>query len=177
MFLYLKSLHIIFVVSWFAALFYLPRLFIYQVEAMDKDEPDRSILSTQLKLMAKRLWYIIGWPAGIITLIFGGSLLWYYVPNVPAWLIWKVLFVLGLYGYHLFLHRIFKDLQADIVKYSSMQLRFINEIATILLFAIVFLVVLKDMLNTVYAVLGLLGLIIALTVAIKKYQQSRKRKK
>ena len=69
-FLYLKALHIIFVVTWFAGLFYIVRLFIYQTEAAQKPEPAREILQTQYKLMSKRLWYIITWPSAILASIF-----------------------------------------------------------------------------------------------------------
>lgn len=79
---YIKSLHLIFVITWFAGLFYIPRLFIYQIEASEKPEPDRSILTTQLKLMAKRLWFIITWPSAILATIFAIILLL----MMPAWL-------------------------------------------------------------------------------------------
>ena len=72
---YIKALHIIFVVNWFAGLFYMPRLFIYTAEANDKMEPEKSILIAQFKIMQRKLWYIITWPAAIITLIFGVLLL------------------------------------------------------------------------------------------------------
>ena len=74
-YLYLKALHIIFVVTWFAGLFYIVRLFIYHTEALAKNEPERSILSDQLAIMTKKLWYIIAWPSAVITLIMGVSLL------------------------------------------------------------------------------------------------------
>ena len=74
--LYVKSLHFIFIVTWFAGLFYIVRLFIYQREAMDKPEPDRTILGDQLKLMANRLWFIITWPSAMITLILGGIMIY-----------------------------------------------------------------------------------------------------
>src|SRR5687767_3428764 len=62
-FTYLKAIHIVFIVSWFAALFYIVRLFIYATEAQNRDEPAREILTTQLILMQRKLWNIIGWPA------------------------------------------------------------------------------------------------------------------
>ena len=67
---YIKSLHLIFVITWFAGLFYIPRLFIYHIEASRKPSPEKEILSEQLKLMAKRLWYIITWPSAILATIF-----------------------------------------------------------------------------------------------------------
>src|ERR1043166_623958 len=68
---YVKAIHIIFIVTWFAALFYMVRLFIYNAEAQKKEEVERKILSGQFIIMQKRLWYIIGWPGMIGSLIFG----------------------------------------------------------------------------------------------------------
>ena len=65
-YLYIKSLHLIFVITWFAGLFYIPRLFIYQIEAHQKPEPEKGILYKQLGLMAKRLWFIITWPSMVL---------------------------------------------------------------------------------------------------------------
>mgnify|MGYP003414275209 FL=1 len=75
MYPYLKSLHIIFVVTWFAGMFYMPRLFIYNTEAEAKNEIEKNILHTQFRVMMKRLWYGITWPSAIITLALGLSLL------------------------------------------------------------------------------------------------------
>ena len=69
--LYIKSLHIIFIVTWFAGLFYLVRLFIYHTEAHQKQEPDRSILISHFKLAEKRLFFGITYPSMILTYIFG----------------------------------------------------------------------------------------------------------
>ena len=181
----LKSLHIIFVVAWFAGLFYIPRLFIYHTEALAKPEPDRSILSDQFKVMSQRLWYIITWPACIITMFLGFSLVFPIVTGLPVqqwihypiqtWLWIKLGLVAGLFAYQLWMHRIYKQLQQNQARYSSNQLRMINEIATLLLFAIVFMVVLKSALNMAYAMAGLLSLAIALMVGIKLYKRARQR--
>ena len=64
-YLYIKALHIIFVTTWFAGLFYIIRLYIYYKEAEDKEEPAKGILQKQFKLMSKRLWYIITWPSAV----------------------------------------------------------------------------------------------------------------
>src|ERR1035441_1745460 len=72
-FLYLKATHIVFVVTWFAGLFYIPRLFIYHTEAQEKPEPEKTILSNQFKIMTKRLWYGITWPSMVLTYILGFS--------------------------------------------------------------------------------------------------------
>ena len=92
--LYVLAFHIIFVVTWFAGLFYIVRLFIYHAEAEKKTEPERSILQKQYKLMEKRLWYGITWPSMLGTYILGGWLLYEsYGINMPAWLLLKLAFV------------------------------------------------------------------------------------
>src|SRR6056300_365311 len=111
-FLYIKALHIIFVVTWFAGLFYIVRLFIYQTEAENKLEPAKSILQTQYKLMSKRLWYIITWPSAILASIFAFWMLYqnpYYLSE--PWMLVKLAFVLALYFYQGFCHTIYKKLQ------------------------------------------------------------------
>ena len=70
-YLVVKSLHIISVVTWFAGLFYMPRLFVYFAEAETKSEVEKTILQNQFKIMQKRLWYGITWPSSIVVLIFG----------------------------------------------------------------------------------------------------------
>src|SRR5688572_15138536 len=127
-FLYLKAVHIIFIVAWFAGLFYMPRIFIYIVEAHGKPEPEKSVLLKQLKMMASRLWFAITWPSAIITLGVGTSL----IINQPEWLQQgfmhiKLTLVFLLYLYHFSLHVILRQLERDVVKYSSQQLRFWNE--------------------------------------------------
>ncbi len=173
-YLYIKALHIIFVVTWFAGLFYIVRLFIYQTEAAAKSEPARSILLDQYHLMAKRLWYGITWPSAIITLLMGLYLLHLYLPDIPLWLWLKIGFVLGLYIYHLLCHRIFLQLQRNITKYTSQQLRVWNEVATIFLFSIVFLVILKNAMSMVYGLAGLLVFSAILMAAIFIYKRNRK---
>lgn len=172
---YLKALHIIFVVTWFAGLFYTVRLFIYHTEAHAKDEPDRSILITQYKLMTKRLWYGITWPSAILTVIFGSSLLHYYVPVIPGWLWVKIGFVAGLLFYQVICHRIYRQLQNDIIKNSSQKLRIWNEIATLFLVSIVFLVILRNTLDMIWAIAGLIIFSGILFLAINIYKKLRKK--
>lgn len=176
-FLYVKSLHIIFVITWFAGLFYIVRLFIYQTEAEDKLQPAKEILQTQFKLMSKRLWYIITWPSSILA---GGFGFWMIYQNpyylLEPWMIVKLAFVLALYFYHGFCHHIFKKLQNDIIKYSAFRLRIFNEIATIILFAIVFLVTLKSAINWVWGVIGIILFGILMMLGIKLYKTIRKKK-
>jgi putative membrane protein len=173
---YLKALHIVFVVTWFAGLFYIVRLFIYQTEAIARPEEERRILSPQLNLMAKRLWLGITWPSAIVTLILGVWVLsyrWGYLelPFMHA----KLAFVFLLYLYHFKCHQIYKNLQQGRANLSSYQLRIWNEAATILLFAIVFLIVLKSLLNMLYGMLGLVILSALLMLGIWVYRRSRER--
>lgn len=175
MYLTIKALHIIFIVTWFAGLFYIVRLFVYFTEAQEMEEPRRSILQDQYRIMMKRLWFGITWPSAILTLIFGPWMA-FLLGSIPVWLWIKIAFVLGLYFYFFFLHRIYKDLQAGVVKRSSTQLRVWNEVATIFLVAIVFLVVLKSFLSMIWSMVGLIIFTAALMVAIKVYKRIREKK-
>ena len=174
---YIKALHIIFVVTWFAGLFYIVRLFIYQTEALQKPEAERNILKPQLDLMASRLWHIITWPSAVLTLIFGTWVLsyrWGYMEL--GFMHAKLGFVFLLYCYHGFCHVLFKELQAGKARWSSTQLRIWNEASTILLFAIVFLIVLKSTLSMVWGLAGLIGLAVSLMLGIRVYKKYRTKK-
>ncbi len=175
MYLYIKALHIIFIVTWFAGLFYMPRLLIYNTEANEKPAPVSAALHETFIVMIKRLWWGITWPSAILTLIFGSST-WYLMGNLPSWLMVKLCFVVGLYIYHFTLHIIIQQQVKGIYKYSSQQLRIWNEVATIFLVAIVMLAVVKQALSFVWALVGLLAFIIVLMSAIKIYKMIRSRK-
>ena len=175
-FLNVKALHIIFVITWFSGLFYIARLFIYHVEAENKTSPEKEILQKQYKLMSKRLWYIITWPSSILASIFA---FWMLFQN-PAylkmpWMHVKLTFVLALYIYQIICHKIFIQLQNDIVKYSSFKLRIWNEVATIILFSIVFLVVLKNTINWIWGVIGIVLFSLLLMFGVKLYKRIRKK--
>src|ERR1051325_5086802 len=107
MYPYLKALHIIFIVTWFAGMFYIVRLFIYNTEAAEKAEPEKSILQKQFSVMIKRLWFGITWPSAVLTLILGPWVMftggWNKALGAESgkWLLVKLCFVLLLYGYHL----------------------------------------------------------------------------
>lgn len=173
MYLYVKALHIIFIVTWFSGLFYIVRLFVYNREAMDKPEPEKSILSKQYAIMIKRLWYGITWPSAILTLVFG-LWIWHLYGSLPIWLAIKLFFVAGLFLYHLSLHAIFSQQQRGIFKYSSQQLRIWNEVATIFLVAIVMLVVVKQNMSWLWGIVGLLLFVVLLMTAIKIYKAIRR---
>jgi putative membrane protein len=174
----LKSLHIIFVITWFAGLFYIIRLFVYHVEAMEKPEPEKTILSNQYKIMENRLWYIITVPSAVLTFIIAFWLLlftesgkvWLQMP----WMHIKLFFVFLLYVYMYFCHHFYKQLQNNTCAKKSMFFRIWNEIATLILLSIVFLVVMKNAINWLYALLGMILVVIILMIAIKWYKKIRK---
>lgn len=178
-FLYIKALHIIFVVCWFAALFYIVRLFIYTAEAQKKDDVARLILTEQLTLMQKKLWYIIGWPAMIGTYIFGGWMLLlnanYYLSQ--PWMLLKLLAVALLTIYHVHCQRILKQQSKGVFTSSSFKLRLLNELATVFLVAIVFLVVVKSTSSLLVGILGLFGFAGVLMLAVLIYKKNRKNDK
>ncbi|WP_421875898.1 CopD family protein [Marinoscillum sp.] len=175
-YLNVKALHIIFVVTWFAGLFYIVRLFIYQTEALEKEEPERSILSAQLGIMSKRLWYAITWPSAVLTMIFGPWLLviqssWLKMPFMHI----KLTFVLLLMVYHIICHWLFKKLQKGETKWTSNQLRMWNEVATLILVAVVFLIVLKNSLSWIWGTIGIFAFAIILMLSIKIYKRLREK--
>jgi len=181
MYQYLKALHIIFMVTWFAGLFYMPRFFIYNTELASRPELEQKILRTQFEIMMKRLWYGITWPSAVLTLIFGPVLMFVGGWNQTLlglqgrWLLIKLIFVIFLYLYFFTLHRIYREQLRGIFKYSSQQLRIWNEVATIFLVAITMLAVVKDSLSFVWGVIGLIGLTIILMSAVKIYKIRRER--
>ena len=137
--LIVKSLHIIFMVSWFAALFYLPRLFVYHAMAEDKISLDRFVV------MENKLFRAIGTPAMILTIIFG---FWtvYLTNNIYYSQLWfqiKLALVGLLVAYHFMCFHFMKQLENQSCKYNHVFFRFFNEAPVILLITVVFLVVLK----------------------------------
>lgn len=172
MYLYLKALHIIFIVTWFAGLFYMPRLFIYSTEAQDKAASEKTILTAQFAVMMRRLWLGITWPSAIITAI-AGPLVWAQLNSTPRWLAVKLVFVGLLYLYHFSLHKIYRQQQAGVFRYNSQQLRMWNEVATIFLVAIVFLATVKSSISALWGIVGLVALIALLLAGIKIYKYIR----
>ncbi len=176
-YLYIKALHIIFVVTWFAGLFYIPRLFIYYIEAQNKPKIERDILSPQLLLMTKRLWYIITWPSAILTLIFG---VWLLILNpsllAVGWMHIKLLFIVILWLYHLKNHQLYLKIKQNKLTWSSSKMRIWNEVATVVLFAVVFLAVLKTRIGWIFGVFGLIALGVLLMIGIKAYKKYRLKK-
>ena len=176
MYSYILAIHIIFVVCWMAGLFYMVRLFIYHTEAQEKSEPARTILSEQFEIMERKLWWIIATPSMYLVLAAGITMLCL----VPAWLQmpWmhiKLTFVVGLIAYHFICQHKMNQMRKGIYKWTSTQLRLWNELATLILFAIVFLVVLKNSLNWIFGVVGIIAFSIMLMMAVKIYKRFREK--
>ncbi len=173
-YLYLKAIHIIFVVCWMAGLFYAVRLFIYHIEAQQKSEEEKKILFPQFELMESRLWYIITVPAMVLTVLAGIGM---FCMN-PAllkmpWMHVKITFVIILLVYHFVCQRIMNQLKRAEFKWTSTQLRIWNEVATCLLVAIVFVVILKNALNWVYGLIGFFSFVAVIMIAVKIYKYYR----
>jgi len=134
--LWLKALHIIFMVTWFAGLFYLPRLFVYH--AMTTDTPG----SERYKVMERKLYYGIMTPGGVLTLVFG-IWLWLGYGYSGGWLTVKVALTAALVAYHVWCGRLMLDFKHDRNRKSHVWLRWFNEVPTLILIAAVILVVVK----------------------------------
>lgn len=177
MYLYAKAIHIIFVICWMAGLFYIVRLFIYHTEAKSKAKIAYDILHEEYQRNERLLWWVITTPAMYLTIIAGAIMLYMN----PAWLQqpWmhvKLMLVLGLIIYHFVCQRILFRLADESSGWTSIQLRLWNELATVLLFAIVFVVVLKSAVNWIYGVIGLVLFAVILMMAVKLYKRIRERK-
>lgn len=177
LYLYLKAIHIVFVVSWMAGLFYIVRLFIYHTEANSRPSIEQKILFPQYLLMQGRLWNIITTPAMIIATLAAIGMLWLNPFLLQAeWFLLKLFFVLLLLGYHFICQYLLQNLKKGVFKLSSTQLRLWNEVATILLVAIVFTVILKNTLDWLWGVLGLIGLGVIIMLAVQLYKKQREKK-
>jgi len=173
-----KTVHFIGLISWFAGLFYLPRLFIYHVEALEKPEPTASILAAQFALMEKRLYNIIMTPAMVLTYIGGLTMIFYYgwgwfVSNI--WMHWKLGFVFLLSIYHFYSMGIISKLASRQIPMSSTKLRYYNEIATVILLSIVLLAVFKSRLDFIYAITAVFVFVLLLVLGIRLYKILRKK--
>ena len=170
-----KALHIIAFTCWFAGLFYVVRLFIYNTEAREK--PDNELLIAQLSLMQTRLWRGITNPAMVLTLVFGLWLAHLYAQlygGMSTWLIVKLILVGLLVGYHHVLGRIHRKILEGTSSWSSKSLRILNEGATLFLVAIDFVAVLKNGLTLKLAG-SILGVFLRLLVGgFLLYQKVRK---
>lgn len=176
---HVKAIHIIFVTSWFAGLFYLPRLFVYHTEANEKPELERAILQKEYIRMQKVLFNAIMIPAMWLTLISGATMVywvWWDSFASHGWLHLKLAFVVGLVVYHFVCRKLILELSTGKFRFSGFQLRLFNEIATIFLFAIVFLVVLKNSVDWIWGIVGLLTFAIVIMSAVRIVKTIREKK-
>lgn len=175
---YIVAIHIIFIVTWFAGLFYIVRLLIYHTEALQKPEPDRSILSAQFIIMEKRLMNIITTPSMLLVIATGIILLTLNKDFLSeGWMHLKLFFVCCTIVYHFVCLRQMKKLSGGTSSWSSQQLRMFNELATIFLVGIVFLIELKNLFDMLYGILGLVVISILMMIAIRIYKRRRENKK
>lgn len=148
-YLIIKALHIIFMVSYFAGIFYLVRIFVYYKDTDEFESPKKEILREQYVFMARRLWNIITVPAGVLMLLFGLIMLFMNPTLLQMnWFQLKLLFLLGLGAYHYWCWKKvleIKTLQNRELKTANLKLRQANEIATFILFLVVFTVILKSL--------------------------------
>jgi putative membrane protein len=135
--LWVKALHIVFMVTWFAGLFYLPRLFVYHAQAEDRPSIER------FKLMERKLFWGIMTPGGVLTILFGVWLWLGWFTPATGWLHAKIALVALLAGYHLWCWRLMRDFAAERNRRGHVWFRWFNEFPTLVLFATVLLVVFK----------------------------------
>jgi putative membrane protein len=135
--LWVKSLHIVFMVTWFAGLFYLPRLFVYHAMAEDRPSLER------FQVMERKLFWGIMTPGAILTIVFGVWLWLGWFRGSSSWLHAKIALVAILAGYHLWCWRLMRDLAAGRNRRSHVWFRWFNEFPVLVLLATVFLVVFK----------------------------------
>jgi putative membrane protein len=173
-YLYIKALHLIFVITYFAGLFYMPRLMVYMVEAAERPQSEADIIIPQLQLMMRRLWQIITVPSAILGLIFGLWMLWINPFLLgKSWMLVKLVFVGLLILYHLQTHRFYKAFLQRNCQRSASFFRIWNEGATLILFAVIFLAILKDSIHWIFGLLVLFGLTFLLMLGIRVYKLYR----
>ena len=136
MFLWIKAIHIISVIAWMAGLLYLPRLFVYH-----SDKEIEQNTSNTFKVMERKLYRFIMNPS--VALVWITGLILFYYSGIETWLLVKIALVILMTFFHIFLGQRLRDFSADANKYPSRFFRIINEVPTIIMIIIVFLVVLQ----------------------------------
>ena len=176
----LKAFHIIFMVSYFAGIFYLVRLFVYYKDTDEFEAGKKEILREQYVFMARRLWNIITVPAGVIMLVTGLSLIYlnFGLMKTP-WFHLKLTFLIGLAFYHYWCWKKvlqMKNLKGDILPIKNIKLRQANEIATFILFLVVFTVILKSWVLEYWwqLITGFFVLVVAIMLTVKLVNKARK---
>jgi putative membrane protein len=134
--LWVKALHVIFMVTWFAGLFYLPRLFVYHAQATDPISIER------FKIMERKLYFGIMTPGAVLTVLLG-SWLWLGYGIAGGWLHAKLALVAVLIAYHVYCGKLLGDFKRDRNRHGHMWYRWFNELPVLILFGVVILVVVK----------------------------------
>lgn len=174
-YLWFKSFHIVAFVSWFAGLFYLPRLFVYHTEANEQPEIARDILKKQYSIMEKRLMNIITTPAMVLTLLMAAGML-YLSPELlkQTWLHVKIGLVAILLAYHFYCRRIIKQLEAGETPLNAQQFRWFNEFPTFFLVVIVMLAIFKNDIPRDATGYVVVAMAIAFAASIQLYARKRR---
>jgi putative membrane protein len=134
--LWVKALHVIFMVTWFAGLFYLPRLFVYHAQAAD------AISIERFKIMERKLYFGIMTPGAILTVLFG-AWLWLGYGITGGWLHAKLALVVVLVAYHVYCGKLLRDFKRDRNRHGHVWYRWFNELPVLILIGVVILVVVK----------------------------------
>ena len=171
-YLSIKAVHIIFVICWFAGLFYLGRLFIYFKEAELRNGSEKTILQKQYLIMAKRLMNIIIWPSVLLTSIFGWYMIFLNFNLLDnTWMQVKLLMVFFLILYVIFCQIVLNQMSSGKILVSENKLRLWNEIPTLFLVSIIFLAILKTQISWIYAIASLILFSFLLIILIKLYRK------
>ncbi len=176
-YLWFKSFHIVGFVAWFAGLFYLPRLFVYHIEAAERPEPASTVLKEEYSRLEKRLYKLIMMPAMLFTIAMAIGIIW-TEPELlrQTWLHVKIGLVLLLVGFHFYCGRLIDQLEKGTCSSSSLQMRRINEIPTILLCVVVLLAIFKSSLPTNILVWGTAIAVLIFAAIIQLYARKRSQK-
>ena len=176
----IKAIHIIFMVSYFAGIFYLVRLFVYYKDTDEFEENKKQVLREQYLFMARRLWNIITVPAGVIMLVSGLVLIYlnFGLMKTP-WFHLKLTFLVGLALYHYWCWKKvlqLKKLNRNVLPIANIKLRQANEIATFILFLIVFTVILKSMVISFWwqLIVGFIILVLLIMTTVKLVNKKKK---
>lgn len=176
-YLWFKSFHIIGFVAWFAGLFYLPRLFIYHIEASERQEPIRTALKQEYSRIEKLLYNLIMMPAMLFTIAMAIGII-YTEPDVlkQTWLHIKLFFVALLVAFHFYCGWLIRQLEMETCSINSLQMRRLNEVPTILLGLVVLLAIFKNNLPTSITAWGTGIAVLAFAIIIQLYARRRRPK-
>lgn len=163
-------------VTWFAGLFYIVRLFVNHTEALKKQDPEKTILVNQFKKMERPLWIGITYPSMILTLIFG-TILFYMQPVLlyQPYMHLKLVLVAFLLIYHFYCGWLYTKYQNNEDVSTSFSLRMLNEVASVFLVAIVFIVEMANRLNFIYFAIAMLVFCLLLLFVIVRFWKAGKK--